>query len=183
MEYFTFNRPYKWYAVYTRSRAEKKVNTELVKKGIETYLPLLKERRQLSDRIKMIEEPLLSGYIFVKVSNKEYYDVLVTPGAIRYVSFEGKPTPIPDCQIEDLKIFINNKDCKIEVTSEHIRKGDFIKVVYGPLKNVSGEVVEIRGKRRILLRFNSLGYCIHAEMGINKVELVKKEKKSCNVLR
>ncbi len=182
MSYITFNQPYKWYAVYTRSRAEKKVNTQLERKGIKTYLPLLKERRKLSDRIKMVEEPLLSGYIFVKVSNKEYYDVLVTPGAIRYVCFEGKPTPIPDRQIEDLKIFIENRDCKIEVTSEHIRKGDFIKVIYGPLKNVSGEVVEIRGKRRILLRFSSLGYCIHAEMGINKVELINKKRNSCNIL-
>lgn len=174
MSYLRFKEPYKWYAVYTRSKAEKKVNRELTKKGVETYLPLLREKRQLSDRIKIIERPLLPGYVFVKISNKEYYDVLVTYGAIRYVCFDGKPTPIPDCQIEDLKLFIENRDCKIEVTSEHIGKGDLIKVVNGPLKNVAGEVVEIRGKRRILLRFDSLGYCIHAEMGINKIVLIKR---------
>ena len=181
MNCVTFNRPYKWYAVYTRSRAEKKVKAELVRKGIETYLPLIKFRRQCSDRIKNIEEPLLRGYIFVKVSNKEYYDVLVTSGAVRYVCFEGKPTPIPNCQIEDLKVFMEHSECDLEVTSERIRKGDHIRVVFGPLKDISGEVVQIRGKRRILLRFDSLGYCIHAEIGINKIELIKKNKSSCSI--
>lgn len=62
----------------------------------------------------------------------------------------------------------------LEVTSERISKGDIIRVVAGPLQNVDGEVVEVRGKRRILLRFDSLGYSIHAELGVNKIELLKK---------
>lgn len=179
----TLNRSYKWYAVYTKSRAEKRVYAELVSKGIETYLPLIRIRRQCCDRIKTIEEPLLRGYLFVKVSNKEYYDVVVIPGAIRYICFDGKPAAIPDCQIEGLKVFITQEEIGLEVTSERIRKGDSIRVVDGPLKNVSGEVVEIRGKRRILLRFDRLGCCIHVEMGTNKIELIKKGERSCATLR
>ena len=174
MKYISTNRSYKWFAVYTKSRAEKKLHAELIKKGIETYLPLLKIKRQWCDRVKIVEEPLLPGYIFVRVSNKEYFEVIVTPGAIRYVCFEGKATPIPECQIEDLKVFLECGGQDLEVTTERIRKGDIIRVVNGPLRNVSGEVVEIRGKRRILLRFDSLGYNVHAEMGVNKVEVVKK---------
>ncbi len=174
MNYITFNKPYKWYAVYTKSRAEKKVHSELIRKGIEAYLPLVKTKRQWCDRIKTVEEPLLRGYVFVKVSNKEYYDALITPGAIRYICFEGRPAAIPDCQIDDLKTLMERGTSGLEVTSERIRKGDIIRVVAGPLQNVNGEVVEIRGKRRILLRFDSLGYSIHAELGVNKIELLKK---------
>lgn len=177
MSFVVFNRPYKWYAVYTKSRAEKKVYAELVRKGIETYLPLIKVKRQWSDRMKIIEEPLLRGYVFVKVSRREYYDVLVTSGALYYICFDGKPTAIPDCQILNLKVFIDCSDSGIEVTSERIHKGDFIWVVCGPLKNLYGEVVEIRGKRRILLRLSSLGYCVHAEVGLNKIELIEKTDK------
>lgn len=165
----------RWYAIYTKSRAEKKVYAELEKKGIEAYLPLVKKERNWSDRMKVVEEPFLSGYVFVRVSFGRHYDALVIPGALRYVSFGGKPAPIPDYQIENLKIFIAANDQSMEVTSERIHKGDKIRVTSGPLADVNGEVVEIRGKRRILLRFDTLGYCVHAEMGINKIELLKED--------
>ena len=48
---------YHWYAIYTRSRSEKAVNTELSLTGIESYLPLKKTIRIWSDRKKMVEVP------------------------------------------------------------------------------------------------------------------------------
>ncbi len=176
MSHLSSDPLYKWYAVYIKSRAEKKVYAELGKKGIEAYLPLVRKQSKWSDRMKVVEEPFLSGYVFVRVSFREQYDVLVIPGALRYVSFEGAPAPIPDYQIENLKILVAAGDHSIEVTSERIHKGDKIRVISGPLTNVNGEVVEIRGKRRILLRFDTLGYCIHAEIGINKIDLLEENK-------
>ena len=52
-------------AVYTRPRAEKKVNGRLEEKGYTTYLPLKKTKRQWSDRVKIVELPLISSYVFV----------------------------------------------------------------------------------------------------------------------
>ena len=46
-----------------------------------------------------------------------------------------------------------------------------VEVAAGPLKGVKGEVMEIRGKQRLLLRFESLGCCVHAEISMH--ELVK----------
>jgi transcription antitermination factor NusG len=168
------NLTYKWYAAYTDSRAEKRVLQELIKKDIDCYLPLKIEKKQWSDRIKVVENPLIRGYIFVKVSNREYYEVLIIPGVRRYVCFEGCPTAIPENQIDDLKRFIESMNTEVEVSSERITKGTFVQIVSGPLCGMSGEVVEIRGKRSIILRFNDLGFCVHAELGSNKVELVNK---------
>ena len=92
----------------------------LSEKSVENYLPLQVEKRQWSDRIKEIEEPLLKGYLFVRVSNKEYFNVLNTTGAVCYISFEGRATPIPEKQIEDLKIFMENYNEKIDVTRENL---------------------------------------------------------------
>ncbi|HEY4197452.1 MAG TPA: transcription termination/antitermination NusG family protein [Mucilaginibacter sp.] len=44
----------KWYPVYTHPRAEKKACEALLKKGIETYLPLRRQLKQWSDRKKWI---------------------------------------------------------------------------------------------------------------------------------
>ena len=166
-------KSYNWYAAYLRYQTEKKVNDELLDKGIECYLPLKSTKRCWSDRIKTVEDPLLPGYIFVRVSMREYYEVLLARGVLRYVKFENKPAVIPEKQIQSLKIFVEFDHCGIEVSTERIERGSFVRIVKGPLKGAIGEVAEIRGKQRILLRFASLGYCVQVDLGYNEIELLK----------
>ncbi len=166
-------REYHWYALYVKYRMERIAVKELEAKGIEVFLPLRKVKKQWSDRIKVIEEPLLTGYLFVKVSRKEYQQVLLTKGIIRYICFEGKAVPIPDYQINDLRLFVNHANDTVVVSSENVKKGQFVKVSNGELKGFVGEVVEFRGKTKLLLRINSLGCFLFAEMGTNKVEMLK----------
>ncbi|MBA4322955.1 MAG: antitermination protein NusG, partial [Odoribacter sp.] len=75
----------KWYALYTRPRAEKQVYQRLTDAGVETFLPLQKTFRQWSDRKKMVEKPLLSSYIFVKTKSKKFPVVYKTPGVVKFV--------------------------------------------------------------------------------------------------
>ena len=42
----------KWIAIRSKPRSEKIVSNELNKKGIESFLPLIKKRQQWSDRKK-----------------------------------------------------------------------------------------------------------------------------------
>ena len=161
---------YNWFAVYTRSRYEKKLLKQIQSMGLECYLPLRIQKKQWSDRVKIVEEPLLRSYLFVKVSNKEYYQVLNAVGAVRYVTFNGKAAIIPDKQIEDLKQFLEHFNEEVIVTQENLAKGDLVKVRSGLLEGVRGEVIQFRGKDRILLRFKNLGYCIHTEIQLSDVE-------------
>lgn len=170
------NSSYNWYALYTRSRYEKKLHNDLLMRGVETYLPLKTEKRKWSDRVKVVEEPLLRGYVFVKVSNREYFDVVNNPGAVCYVSFNGKPAAIPEKQIQDLRLFVEAYNDSLNVTKERIVKGDVVTVKSGLLKGVQGEVIEIRGAKRIVLRFRSLGYCVHTDISMDEIEFAKKDK-------
>ncbi len=158
-----------WFAIYVKARHELKVLDALKWKEIECYLPMRKELRQWSDRKKMVEEPLIRGYIFVRLDLRHYYDVLVVPGVISFVSFGKQPAEIPDYQIEDLKIFLKNGSQQVEVTNEFVRKGEFVKVNHGPFQNAIGEVVQLRGKKRLLIRIKALGCAVHAELGANQV--------------
>ncbi|WP_372776216.1 UpxY family transcription antiterminator [Mangrovibacterium sp.] len=167
------NSNYQWLALYTKSRFEKKVQASLEAKGIESYLPIKTERRRWSDRIKTIEEPLLRGYIFVKVSNREYFNALNTTGAVSYVSFGGQAAPIPEKQLEDLKTFLSGYNQQIDVTYDNLEEGSKVIVVTGPMKGVVGEIVEFRGKSRIALRFKNLGYCILTDIAAKDVEAFK----------
>ena len=71
-----------WYAVYTNSRAEKRVSDRIEELGIETFLPLQKTLRQWSDRKKLVEKPLISSYVFVKIIPREYFAVRKIDGVV-----------------------------------------------------------------------------------------------------
>jgi transcription antitermination factor NusG len=145
----------KWYAIYTNPRAEKQVHARLVETGVEPFLPLQKTYRQWSDRKKLVEKPLLSSYVFVKVVPKQFPVVYRTIGVVKFISFEGHPVAIPQNQIDNLKLLINS-DAEIEVTSEILAKGDNVKVLSGSLVGLTGELVSFGGKKRVVVRIDKL---------------------------
>jgi transcriptional antiterminator RfaH len=145
----------RWYAVYTHPRAEKKVFRKLVEAEIETFLPLQKTYRQWSDRKKLVEKPLLSSYVFVRTRAKYFPLVYMVYGVVKFVSFEGKPVPIPQKQIDNLVLLVNS-DAEIEVSSEKFEKGDNVEVVSGSLVGLTGELIKIGGKKRVIVRIDRL---------------------------
>lgn len=166
-----------WYAVYTRSRAEKKAADELSKKGIECYLPIRKVRKVWGKRSRVVDFPLISCYLFVRVDHRRYYDVLMAQGVMWYVCFNGQPAAIPDQQIRSLQLMEEKMNEQIVVTSEQIGKGDLIEVLNGPLEGFRGEVVRIKGENHFVLRFRALGCCIHVSQEALDFRVI--EKSSC----
>jgi transcriptional antiterminator RfaH len=149
----------KWYPVYTHPRAEKKAYETLTNKGIEAYLPLQKQLKQWSDRKKWVEEPLIKSYLFVHISEHNQGDVLMSKGIARFIYFSGKITSMPDKQMEDLKLLMASS-LELEVTEENLQPGEKIKIKAGPLKGLSGEMIEYRSQKQLLLRLESLGCSI-----------------------
>lgn len=145
----------RWYAVYTNPRAEKQVRDRLLETGVEVFLPLQKTYRIWSDRKKLVEVPLLSSYVFVKVTPKEFPKVYQTYGIVRFITFEGQPASIPQKQIDNLKLLINS-DTEIEVSSEKFEKGDNVEVVRGALVGLTGELVKIGSHSRVVVRIDRL---------------------------
>lgn len=148
---------YFWYAVYVKSRAEKKAQTELQIQEIETFLPLQRKLRQWSDRKKWVEMPLISGYLFVKASRKEYDLILQSNYVVSYVRFEGKAAIIPDYQIEYLKLMLKQDNSEIEITREKLKPGQIIEVVAGPLIGLRGKLQKIKGKNKVAIELEQLG--------------------------
>ena len=145
----------KWYALYTRPRAEKLVYQRLIEAGIETFLPLQRTYRMWSDRKKLVEKPLLSSYVFVKTNNKSFPKVYKTNGVVKFISFEGQPVSIPQNQIDNLRLLVNS-DAPIEVSSEKFATGDNVEVINGSLIGLTGELIKIGSKNRVIVRIDRL---------------------------
>ena len=148
--------PKQWYALYTRPRWEKKVYSSLVEKGIETYLPLVRTLKQWSDRKKMVEEPLFRSYIFVHIVPREYDTAVKTPGVMRYVTFRGRAVPIPPREIEAVRAYIGEGEERIS-RSEEYHAGDPVEVRIGVMRGLCGTLIEVKGKRRVLVEIGSIG--------------------------
>ncbi len=149
----------KWYAIYTKSRTEKKVYQELTASGIDTYLPLVKTLKQWSDRKKWVEEPLFRSYLFVHITEPEYFKVLNSVGVVRYITFEGKAVPVPHRQILAIKQYIN-EELDYDEDYDHFEVGDYIEVSRGPLMGLHGNLIEVKGKQRVKIEIESVGQSI-----------------------
>jgi transcription antitermination factor NusG len=153
-----------WYVVYTRSRAEKKVEAELSAQGIECFLPLQKKLRQWKDHKKWVEMPLLSGYCFVHISRHDYDRVLQAANVVCYVTFEKKAAIIPDQQINYLKQLLKQFEFDVEVTHENFKPGKKVEIIEGPLIGMQGELLKNRGKHKFILRIEKIDTFITVEV-------------------
>jgi len=146
-----------WYAVYTAPRAEKKVSERFCVAGIDHYLPLQKVQRRWTDRIKEVIVPVVHGYIFVRVPVTDFRKVLTIYGAISFVKEFSKPVPIPDSQIAKLKLMVEFSEEPIEFLTEDFEPGETVSVIRGPLQGLMGELLEIKGKHKVIVRLEKFG--------------------------
>jgi transcription antitermination factor NusG len=166
---------YQWYAVYTRANGERKLFENLQEKNIECYLPMRKVLKVWSDRKKWVEEPLFRCYIFVKVSYKEFFTVLSIPGAVCYISFGGRAQSIPENQIDSVKTFLAQSEHEITVSHERIQRGVSVEVLHGSFKGIKGEVINILGQSRLLVRIDSMNCSLYANIERDEVVLLEEK--------
>lgn len=159
-----------WYALYTRPRFEKKVDSLLREKGLESYLPLRTVLRQWSDRKKKIREPLFSCYVFVRVTSREFIYAVQTDGVVRMVSFNGPPAPIPDQEIETLKKILEKTD-SFEM-APYVAFGQTVEVIRGPFAGIRGYLLEHHRDRKLLIGIEQIRQAISIEVNDSDVRPV-----------
>jgi len=151
-----------WYAIYTKPRHEKKVDAQLVDKEIETFLPVVKRKRQWKDRKKNVEMPLFSSYLFVNFDYKYRFDVLETDGVVKVVNFNGIPAVVPDWQIESLRQMLTfPKTIQLE---NYIRPGEIVEVIDGPMQGMRGTVVNRKNSNRLVLTIDGIMQSVSVEV-------------------
>lgn len=153
----------KWYALYTKPRWEKKIDARLLQKGVDSWCPLQKVERQWSDRKKVIEDPLFKSYVFVRIDETERSNVLMTDGVLNFVYYLGKPAVIKDEEVNNIKMYLAEKDARISIISEEgFQQGDKIRVNFGVFMDKEGTVLR-GGKKKVYVQLQSLGQVMVVE--------------------
>lgn len=138
-----------WFAVQVTPRHEKRVDAILQQQNYGHFLPMRRTRRKWSDRVKVIEQPLFPGYVFVRAQSCSVGKIYRMPGFIRIVSFGGRPCSVPDIQIEALQRIIDSKRdiCPIP----YLAVGQKVQIVTGPLSGLTGIISHHRNCGRLVV--------------------------------
>lgn len=145
-----------WFAIQTRPRHEKKVATELAQKGISTFLPLVTDTRQWSDRRVQVDFPLFSCYLFVNIvpTAERRVAVLQSYGALSFVGLGRDPIPVPESQIEDVRRIIASK---VPFSSHaFLEIGQRVRVRGGALEGIEGILERRKGKDQLILSVQTI---------------------------
>ena len=162
-----------WYALYTNSRAEKRVSNRINEMGIETFLPLQKTLRQWSDRKKLIEKPLISSYVFVRAIPREFFPIRTIDGVVKFIMIQGKPVAIPEIQINNLRILCGS-DAEVELSSDVYAEGDKVEVIVGSLTGLRGELIRVGRKHKVVIRIIQPGMNLTVDIKSNAIRKLEK---------
>jgi transcription antitermination factor NusG len=168
------SRPY-WYAVYTRSKAERKVLAELERLGVIAYLPLVTRIKLWSDRKKKVIEPLFRSYLFVLSYESDHFKVVQTEGVLKIVGFGKKPVKIPDQQIEAIRFYVNDLTHEEEVGPENLNIGQLVRVKHGPMEGLIGRLIRNKNKFRLIVMIEAVGKSITINIPRTRVEAAPPE--------
>jgi transcription antitermination factor NusG len=161
-----------WYAVRTRVRCEKKVDTAVRHAGITTFLPLVEEVHRWSDRRQKIEVPLFSSYVFVRIvpSATRRLVVLQAPGAIGFVGNSRGATPIPECEIEQVRSVIERR--VPFGASPFLNVGRRVRVRGGALDGIEGVLSSPRNRSALIISVELIQRSISVSVEGYDIELV-----------
>lgn len=148
-----------WYAVFTASRAEKRVKERLEQAGIENYLPMREVEFVRDGLVKRLEIPVITGCIFVRVSETNLPSLLSIGGVIALLKEKQTPIVISDEQLDSLRILNENAE-SLEVVNTGWPVGTSVRVMQGELAGVRGELIEVAGGHLVVIRIPYLiGVC------------------------
>ena len=146
----------KWYVVYTKHLAEKKVSERLQAAGIEHYLPVYTTIRQWSDRKKKIEKPLINSVVFVKTNERalnELYSIQGIHGVLKYL---GRPAVVQAHEILNLRILLQEVHVE-DIEQVDIQAGDLVEVIRGPFKGMQACAIQLQNSMRLIIEIKNMG--------------------------
>jgi transcription antitermination factor NusG len=145
-----------WYALQARARHERTVEQRLRERGVSTFLPVVTEIHQWSDRKKKVQMPLFSGYLFVKLARSKVsiVRVLGVEGVFRFVGSGGEGTPIPETQIDAIRSLLAG-----ELSWSHhpfLRIGQRVRIKGGALEGVEGILTSRSGAATLVISVDAI---------------------------
>ncbi|HEY6349036.1 MAG TPA: UpxY family transcription antiterminator [Candidatus Angelobacter sp.] len=159
-----------WFAVFTAPRHEKRVEEHFRVREIESFLPLCRMRRQWKDGSKgMVQLPLFSSYIFVRIGCGGRLPVLAIPGVISIVGGGRESMSVPDSYIHFLREGLQQG--KIE-PHPYCLSGTKVRIRSGVMAGMEGVLLRKKNDFRVVLTLEMIMKSVKVEVELDNIEPV-----------
>ena len=161
---------YPWFALQVRMRHEGDVSDHLQGKGYEWFLPLYKSRRRWSDRVKEVDAPLFPGYLFCRFNPHDRLPILKTPGVTQIVGYNHVPVPVDEQEIIAIRRLIASGVPNFPCA--YLEVGSKVRIDAGALRGLEGILMDVKGKRRLVLSITLLQRSVAVEIDSDAVSVL-----------
>tara|TARA_Y100001970_G_C14231159_1_gene858729 strand:+ start:584 stop:1132 length:549 start_codon:yes stop_codon:yes gene_type:complete len=136
-----------WYVIRIRSNSERLAKVGLHNKQFQVFNPTYKTLSLRRDRKKILNRPIFDGYIFIRTFlNPEcHLEILKTPGVVEILKNSRGPIPVPDYQIENVRLL--EKHTGIFFSRKKFEIGEAVLVNEGPLAGLRGKIDKMDRKK------------------------------------
>lgn len=136
---------------------------QLERKSVDAFLPTITRWSRWKDRKKKIDGPLFPGYCFARFDPADTLPILKCAGVVKIVSFEGKPAPIPEYELDSIRVLVGSElqydPCPM------IHEGMMVEVSHGPLRGVIGRLMRKDAHHaRLVLSVDLIGQAVSVEV-------------------
>lgn len=156
-----------WFALQTRPKNERKVESLLRQKGYECFTPTYRLKRKWSDRIVKIDFPLFPGYVFCRFNASAFGKVISTQGVTRIVGFGRAPAEVAKEEIETLQFLARSKI--LLEPWKYLPSGTMVLVETGPLAGVQGIISVGENKMQLVISVTLLQRSVAIQLGEDTV--------------
>ena len=161
-----------WYVLRVRSQTERLVHVGLHHKQFEVLNPTYQALSIRRDRRKVLTRPIFNGYMFVRtLLNPEcHLEILKTPGVVEILKSPSGPTPVPEEQIENVRLLEKHVgDCFCGTDFE---VGDSVFVREGPLTGLRG-VIDRLDRKKLHIHVDAIPGSVMIDVEPDQVQLEK----------
>lgn len=157
-----------WWVAHTRSRNEKALAHDLIRKNISYFLPMRWKVRYHRGRTIRSLLPLFSGYLFFCGREGQRLELLRTNRVANLIEVKDQEKLLGELlQFEQAL-----RAGAPLVPYKYITAGRRCQVIAGPLANLQGIIIRAKNTTRLVLQIDMLGQAASVEIDIDMVEIL-----------
>ena len=158
----------KWWVAHTKSRNEKSLAWDLLKKGTSYFLPMVERMRSIRGRKVKSIAVLFPGYLFFCGSEEKRYGAMTTNRIASTIEVADQ-----DRLVEELSSIQTALSGSKQLDPfPYLQAGKRCVVTAGALKGVEGLLVRRKNVDRLVLRVQVLGQAVSTEIDASLLEVI-----------
>jgi len=148
-----------WFAAKAKYQTEKKIKAYLDDRLVESFIPFRKVVVVQNKKRVEKEKPVVPGLLFIRTDPTTVLSI-ANESKIKFSYLKNLETQklliVPDKQMEDFMFLLRFSDTAIQIDNSHLQKGDRVRVVQGEFAGIEGELIRIKGHKRVVVRLEGL---------------------------